>query len=139
MEYEENKKQIFFDLTVHRKHNKLDYTIYRKPTSTDILVHNSSCHPNEHKLASINYLTNRVHTYPLSKHAKETELETIRTILQNNKCKLTYFCTKTTKDIDLQENTTKKWAVFTYAGREIKTITKLFKDSNINIAYKNET
>jgi hypothetical protein len=49
-------------LTIHRKHNKLNFTIYRTPTSTDTLIHNSSCHPNEHKLASINYLINRLHT-----------------------------------------------------------------------------
>jgi hypothetical protein len=83
VENEENKKLNFLDLTIHREHNKLDYTIYRKLTSTDIHIHNSFCHPNEHKLASINYLTNRVHTYPLSKHAKETELDAIKIILQN--------------------------------------------------------
>jgi hypothetical protein len=36
--------------------------------------------------------------------------------------------------MDLQEKHDKRWAIFTYAGREIKTITKLFKDANINIA-----
>jgi hypothetical protein len=117
----------------------LDYTIFRKPTSTDILVQNSSCHPNEHKLASINHLTNRVHIYPLSKHAKYTKLNTKKkTILQNNQYKLTHIHTITIKDIDPQEKHNKKRTTFTYAGREIKTITKLFKDANINIAYKTQ-
>jgi hypothetical protein len=84
IENEENNKLNFLDLAIHRKHNKLDYTIYRKPTATDILIHNSSCHPIEHKLASINYLINRRHSYPLSEQAKDTELNTIKTILQNN-------------------------------------------------------
>jgi hypothetical protein len=91
VEKEKNQKLHFLDLIIHREHNKLDYMIYKKPTATDILIHNSSCHPNEHKLASINYLTNRVHTYPLSKHVKDTELNTIKTILQNNQWKLTQF------------------------------------------------
>jgi DNA mismatch repair ATPase MutL len=38
IENEENKKINFLDLTIHREHNKLDYTIYRKPTATDILI-----------------------------------------------------------------------------------------------------
>jgi hypothetical protein len=56
-EYETDKKTNFLDLTIQIKHDKLNFTIYRKPTSTDILIHNNSCNPNEHKLASINYLT----------------------------------------------------------------------------------
>jgi hypothetical protein len=35
--------------------------------------------------------------------------------------------------MDLQEKHDKRWAIFTYAGRE-KKMTKLFKDANINIA-----
>jgi hypothetical protein len=85
---------------MHWEHNKLNFTIYREPTSTNILIHNSSCHPIEHKLAGINYLINRLHTYRLSKHAKETELDVIRTILQNSQYKLTHICTKPTKDIE---------------------------------------
>jgi hypothetical protein len=90
IENEENNKLNFLDLTIHHEHNKLDYKIYRNPTATDILIHNSSCHPKEHKHASINYLTNRIHTYPLSKQAKDTELNTIKTILQNNQYKQTH-------------------------------------------------
>jgi hypothetical protein len=32
-------------------------------------------------------------------------------------------------------NNQKKWAIFTYIGRETKFVTKLFRDQNINIAY----
>jgi hypothetical protein len=95
-ENESDKKLSFLDLTTHQKHNKLNFMIYRKLTSTDILIFNSKCHPNEHKLASTNYLINRLHTYPLSKYTKEAELD-IKTILQNNHYKLTHICTKTLK------------------------------------------
>jgi hypothetical protein len=129
IENEENNKLNFLDLTVYRKHNKLDYTIYRKPTVTYVLIHNSSCHPKEHKLASINYLTNRIHTYPVSKQEKDTELNTIKTILQNNQ----YILTHSTKTINtylhiqqkprintLKKHDNKKWAIFTRTGHEIK-------------------
>jgi hypothetical protein len=56
IENETNKKANFLDLTIQRKHDKLNFSIYRKPS--DIIIHNSSCHPKEHKLASINYLSN---------------------------------------------------------------------------------
>jgi hypothetical protein len=41
IENEADRKLHFLDLTIHRGHNKLNFTIYRKPTSTDILIHNS--------------------------------------------------------------------------------------------------
>jgi hypothetical protein len=34
----------FLDLTIQ-------FSIYRKPTQTDIMIPNSSCHPYEHKLS----------------------------------------------------------------------------------------
>jgi hypothetical protein len=137
IENEADKKLNMLDLIIHREHNKLNFTIYRKPTSTDILIHNSSCHPNEHELGSINYLINLLHTYPLLKDAKEAELD-IRTILQNNQYKLTHILTKDTDTKNLREkkHDNKKWATCAYVWREMKSITKLFKDVNINIAYK---
>jgi hypothetical protein len=85
----------------------------------------------------MNYLINRLHTYPLSKHAKESESDIKRTILQNNKHTFAQNPQKTSKPRTYKKNTTtKKWAIFTYVGREIRTITKLFKDANINTAYK---
>jgi hypothetical protein len=37
------------DLTIHRKRTKLEFGIYRKPTQTDTIIPNDSCHPYEHK------------------------------------------------------------------------------------------
>jgi hypothetical protein len=68
----------------HTKIN-IQFLIYWKPTKTDIIIPNSSCHPYEHKMSSINYLINRMHTYPITKIAKETEKNTIKHILHNNK------------------------------------------------------
>jgi hypothetical protein len=43
-----------------------------------------SCYPYEHKLSGINYLLNRLHTYPITEKAKDIEENTIKKILQNN-------------------------------------------------------
>jgi hypothetical protein len=83
----ENKKHKilnFLDLTRHRKKKHLQYSIHRKPTYTDIIIPNSSCHPYEHKMAGINYLINRMHTYPMNVEARDIEKNTIKYILHNN-------------------------------------------------------
>jgi hypothetical protein len=36
-ENESHSKLNFLDMTIHRKHNKLNFTTYKKPTSTNIL------------------------------------------------------------------------------------------------------
>jgi hypothetical protein len=45
---------------------------------------NDFCHPHEHKISSINNLFNRLNTYPISKEAKEKELNLIKHTLHNN-------------------------------------------------------
>lgn len=36
----------------------LKFAIYRKPTTTDLIIHKDSCHPHEHKKSAINFLVN---------------------------------------------------------------------------------
>jgi hypothetical protein len=38
----------------------------------------------EHKISGINYLLKRLHTYPITKEGKDTEINTIKNILRNN-------------------------------------------------------
>jgi hypothetical protein len=78
IEKEQYESINFLDLTIHRQTNKLQFSIYRKPTQTDIIIPNDSCHPYEHKLSGINYLLNRLHTYPITEEAKDAEVNTIR-------------------------------------------------------------
>jgi hypothetical protein len=35
----------FLDIRIHRKDKNLQYSIYRKPTQTDIIIPKISCHP----------------------------------------------------------------------------------------------
>jgi hypothetical protein len=48
------------------------------------MIQNDSCHPYEQKIASINYLKNRVNTYPIITEAKTKELNIIQDTLYNN-------------------------------------------------------
>jgi hypothetical protein len=66
MEQENDTLINFLDLSITRSDNGFSTSIYRKPTATDTLIHYNSCQPYEHKLAGINFLENRVITYPKS-------------------------------------------------------------------------
>jgi hypothetical protein len=68
----------FLNLSIHHKEKEMKFTIYRKPTQTDITIPNNSCHPHEHNMSIIDYLVNRLNTYPLSREAKEKELNFIK-------------------------------------------------------------
>jgi hypothetical protein len=46
----------FLDITIHRTDSAFEYNIFRKPTATSHIIHNSSCHPPEHKSMAIRYL-----------------------------------------------------------------------------------
>jgi hypothetical protein len=104
----------FLDLTIHREEENLKFAIYRIPTQTDIIIPNSSCHPKEHKRASIIYLLNRMHVYTINKEANEAELNIIKNILQNNEYSVNIANTptpkKTHKDTHYQKT---KWDTFT--------------------------
>ena len=59
--------------------------IYRKPTTTDFIIRNGSCHPREHKMAAIYYFYNRMNIYKLLYDKIQKEINTIQQILPNNK------------------------------------------------------
>jgi tRNA/tmRNA/rRNA uracil-C5-methylase (TrmA/RlmC/RlmD family) len=86
IEKEQNKSIILLDLTIHRTDKNIQFSIYRKPTQTDIIPINS-CHLYEHELSGINYMLNRLHTriYQITEKAKnKVEKNTIKNILHNN-------------------------------------------------------
>jgi hypothetical protein len=142
MEAQTGNRLNFLDVTISIIDSKFTFDIYRKPTTTDHIIHNTSCHPNEHKLAGIRYLVNRLHKYPITPHNKQKESLIINTILLNNGYNN---ITHTEHDI-LHKNTNttnreqtsecKKWITFTYTGKETRMITRLLKDYNVKIAYK---
>ena len=70
MEEEVNNSINFLDITTYKTNHKISFNIYRKPTATDVIIPNDSCHPPEQKLAAIRYLVSRLLTYPLCKKTK---------------------------------------------------------------------
>ena len=65
-EEEKNNKNKFLDITISKEENNFSFNIYRKPTSTDIIIPSDSCHRQEQKLAAIRYLAKRMEIYNLN-------------------------------------------------------------------------
>jgi hypothetical protein len=137
---EENKQIPYLDLNITNKLGTVGIGIYRKPTMTDIVISNSSCHPGEQKMATFKNWLHRLHKLPLSELNKEKELNTTINIAKNNgynrqqiiKIDNTIKQSKHKNNSDPKQ----KWVSFTFSGNYVRTITKLFKNTNINIAFK---
>ena len=91
-------------------------------------------------------LSTDVTTYPLNNMDKEKEYDTIKQILINNNYDMKIL-DKTIQTIIANPTTQHnspttitqprtKWATFMYVGPQTKFITKLFKHTNVNIAFK---
>jgi hypothetical protein len=126
----------FLDITITKTSDSLTFDVYRKPTMTDTIIPKHSCHPPEHKSATIKFMTNQRDTYCLSDENKVKENNIIKQILHNNKYDTTdlHRHPKVHKDHKPPTHTT-NWAKFTYIGKETKYITKLFKKTTVRMAY----
>jgi hypothetical protein len=105
------------------------------------MIHNTSCHPIEHQISGINYLINRIVTYPIPQYNINKEIHVIDHLLKVNgyhhlNAKELIRRKKQDQHTEKDKNHNQKWANFTYVGKETKFITKLFKDFNINISYR---
>jgi hypothetical protein len=58
IEKEKQKSINYLDIEIYQNDKNMQFSIYRKPTKTDIIIPESSCHPYEHKVSGIKYLVN---------------------------------------------------------------------------------
>jgi len=83
IEEEINNKINFLDIIILKEAENLSFDIHRKATTTDTIIPNDSCHPEEHKHGARRYLANRMITYNLNAINKGKENSTIIQILYN--------------------------------------------------------
>ena len=67
-------KIIFLDITIAKEEINIIFSVYRILTARDIIIPNGLCHPPEHKLAVIRYLTNGMLTYYIKHPEKESDI-----------------------------------------------------------------
>jgi hypothetical protein len=84
IEKERHQHINFLDIVIHHDTHHFTFSIFRKPTTTDSIIPSSSCHPQEHKYSAIQYLHNRLSTYPISNQHRIQEEHTIAHILHQN-------------------------------------------------------
>jgi hypothetical protein len=68
-EIEENNITCYLDLAIHRKNNRIELNIHRKPIYIDVVINFTSNHPLNHKLAAFHYYIDRLNNLPIIKAA----------------------------------------------------------------------
>lgn len=85
LEIENDSKLNFLDLTLSRNNNnKIDFSIFRKPTQTDHAIPSSSNHAPAHKMAAFRCYVHRLFNIPMSDSSFIQEANTIKQIAHNN-------------------------------------------------------
>lgn len=74
----------YLDLTISSKNQKHNFQIFRKPTTTNVSIHNSSCHPDQHKKAFFRSMVNRMLKIPMDNNAMCKETNIIKSIATSN-------------------------------------------------------
>jgi len=127
-----NNTLPYRDLSISRSNNNIELDIYRKPTYTDIMIHYTSNHPYNHKVAAFIFYINRMISMPITRQATNQEWHKILTMARNNgfpehiihelKKKLTTNKIKVTQTNPPQKQTN-KWITFTFYGPPVHKVT----------------
>jgi hypothetical protein len=152
LEIENNKSISFLDLTITNVNNRHHFAIYRKPSHTGVIIHESSFHPLHHKLAALNSFINRAIDIPLTVEARESEFKIIKQIAQTYNISLKIVDKLINKkllrnlaaNVYLPFNHTltnlinnnKKYFSLTFNGPISYKIQRIFSRHNITIAFK---
>ena len=78
IDIEKDNSINFLDLTITKQNNTHMYKIYRKPTTTDMVIRKLSNHPTQHKHAAFNHMLHRLTKIPINKQDYDNELNIIK-------------------------------------------------------------
>ena len=79
VEVQELNSINFLDFTITNLNGKHDFSIYHKPSHSDIVIHNSSAHPYSHKMADFNSFIHRLLNIPMSKENYDKRIKNHQT------------------------------------------------------------
>ena len=137
-EVEENGKIPFLDCLVSRHDNKLQTTIYRKPTRTDRLLDQSSCNPTSYKATTIRTLTRRAQLVCDSTDSLTDESKYLDNVFSKNNYNPDFVKRNVYKNNE--PNTTNAKPVTTatipYIKGTSKTIARILQPYDIRVAHK---
>lgn len=145
LEIEQNGSINFLDLTITKENNKHDFSIFHKPSHTDITIHNKSNHPYCHKISAFNSFIHRLINIPLSEQNYNKELNIIKQLAVNNGYQASMIDQiinkkQYNKAINLAFPVLKsnkiEYKTLTYNGDITDKVNKLLKKQNFKVAYR---
>ena len=83
-EIESDNSINFLDIKIKKNNDKLKFSVYRKPTTTDTVIHNDLHHPKNQKLAAFNSLIHKALSIPMDIEDFNNEINIIKQIAKNN-------------------------------------------------------
>ena len=135
-EREKENKLSFLNISIIKTTENISFDIYRKSTTSGVIIPSDSCHPQEQKVSAIRYFSNRINTCDLDTTSKRIGLDTVRQIIHNNKFDISILDrVNYAKSKQRQDNRPKRWAKFSYIGKETRQITNLFRNIKLKVAY----
>jgi hypothetical protein len=133
----------YLDISIQRNDTNVNIDIYRKPTETGTIIHATSNHQFEQKMAAFNCYIHRLLRMPLTNHAKQKEWNTILTIAKTNGYHPNISYNLKTKWLHKEyrqhrenKNTPYRWIVFTYHSPLVRRISNIFKHTNLKVAFR---
>ena len=137
-EVEENGKISFLDCLVSRHDNKLQTTIYRKPTHTDRLLDQSSYNPISYKAATIRTLTRRAQLVCDSTDSLTDESKYLDNVFSKNNYNPDFVKRNVYKNNKPNTTNAKPVTIATipYIKGTSETIVRILQPYNIRVAYK---
>jgi len=146
---EVNKSINDWDLTISRNINKIELSVYRKPTNANITIQYTSNDPWDHNRAAFTHYINGALTLPITEQARTQEWQNICNIAQQNGFPIKVIQSIKEKEIAKQNKrptrkneekteqiNNKKLVTFTYHSPLIRKVTNLFKNTGTGIAFR---
>lgn len=144
-----NRSINFLDLSISIKQKRLNFNIFRKPTTTNHTIHNTSSHPMSHKTSKFRFLIDRMLNTPLSKANYDKEYKYIMDLATSNGFPphiITNLIKKRKQLLERKKPVTtltpenkpskKKWTTMTYLGNISNKISNILKKNNINVTFR---
>ena len=145
-EIEINNSLPFLDLSLTRSNNKIKFSIYHKPTSTDSTIPFYSNHPYSHKFAAFHSYFSRLFSVPLDDRDFKIELDIIRQIgIKNgfplkliNKIYYKHLNKFLNKNLLSNSKSENKYYSLPYWGPISLKLKNIFSSFNYNISFKTQ-
>lgn len=151
-EKENNKSITFLDLKLERIENRIDFSVYRKPTSTDRYITEDSFCSFQHKTAAFHSMAHRLCKLPLSIKNFQSELEYMKNLAEINgfnksliekivkkhskQIKMNNLSTLHAQNKTLQSKNVQRVS-FTYTPTITNRLMSSFERENMSIVYNN--